>query len=239
MWMKVGAGIAVVLLLAGAYWYLSETGLLAVIMDGTALRERIVQLGILGPLAVIALIAGAIVLSPIPSAPIALAAGAAFGHVWGGICILIGAEIGALVAFAVARLLGYEVLKRWFGEERLSLGLLGSQNTLMGIVFVTRLLPFISFDVVSYAAGLTPLTAWRFAAATLAGIVPASFLLAHFGVEMASADPWRIAISVLALGAITLIPVAVGIFRMRKRSSKGWKRPSSISRSTRAMKRKD
>ena len=217
MWMKVGAGIAVVLLLAGAYWYLSETGLLAVIMDGTALRERIVGLGIFGPLTVIALIAGAIVLSPIPSAPIALAAGAVFGHVWGGIWILIGAEIGALVAFSVARLLGYEMLKRWFGEERLSLGLLGSQNTLMGIVFVTRLLPFISFDLVSYAAGLTPLTAWRFAAATLAGIVPASFLLAHFGVEMASADPRRIAISVLALGAITLIPLAVGIFRSRRR----------------------
>ncbi len=217
MWMKVGTGIVVVLLLAGVYLYLSEIGLLAVIMDGSALRERIVQLGILGPLAVIALIAGAIVLSPIPSAPIALAAGAAFGHVWGGVYILIGAEIGALVAFAIARLLGYEVLKRWFGEERLSLGLLGSQNTLMGIVFVTRLLPFISFDLVSYAAGLTQLTAWRFAAATLAGIVPASFLLAHFGVGMTSSDPRRIATSVLALGAITLIPVAIGIFRSRRR----------------------
>jgi len=44
-----------------------------------------------------------------------------------------------------------------------------------------------------YAAGLTPPSAWRFAVATLAGIVPAGFLLAHFGDELASADAGRMA----------------------------------------------
>jgi uncharacterized membrane protein YdjX (TVP38/TMEM64 family) len=78
----------------------------------------------------------------------------------------------------------------------------------MAAVFASRLLPFISFDLVSYAAGLTPLTLWRFAVATLAGIIPASFLLAHFGGEMASADAYRIMLAVLALGAITLLPIA-------------------------------
>jgi uncharacterized membrane protein YdjX (TVP38/TMEM64 family) len=64
---------------------------------------------------------------------------------------------------------------------------------------------------------LTPLSFWRFAVATLAGIVPASFVLAHFGAEMASADTDRIAISVLALGTITLIPIAIKVFRDRRR----------------------
>jgi uncharacterized membrane protein YdjX (TVP38/TMEM64 family) len=58
---------------------------------------------------------------------------------------------------------------------------------------------------------------WRFAAATLTGIIPASFVLAHFGAEMISADTDRIAISVLALGAITLIPIAIKVFRDRRR----------------------
>jgi uncharacterized membrane protein YdjX (TVP38/TMEM64 family) len=78
---------------------------------------------------------------------------------------------------------------------------------MMGIVFVSRLLPFLSFDLVSYAAGLTPLKAWRFAAATLAGILPASFLLAHFGGELASGDPGRLAITGAALGGLVLIPI--------------------------------
>jgi uncharacterized membrane protein YdjX (TVP38/TMEM64 family) len=51
----------------------------------------------------------------------------------------------------------------------------------MTIVFVSRLLPFISFDIVSYAAGLTRLAMWRFAVATLAGIVLTCPLLeGHF-----------------------------------------------------------
>lgn len=72
-------------------------------------------------------------------------------------------------------------------------------------------------SIVSYAAGLTVLSSWRFAIATLVGIVPASFLLAHFGGEMATGESGRIMGSVLALGAITLIPVAVKVIRNRLR----------------------
>ncbi len=53
-------------------------------------------------------------------------------------------------------------------------------------------------DAVSYAAGLSRMRCWRFALATLAVIVPASFLLAHFGsVAMegeAGAITWILAI---------------------------------------------
>ncbi|MEP7283506.1 MAG: VTT domain-containing protein [Rubrivivax sp.] len=76
------------------------------------------------------------------------------------------------------RWVGQDTIDRWFGD-RLSVGLIGSQNSLMGIVFFSRLLPFLSFDLVSYAAGMTVLEFWRFAVATLAGIAPTSFLLAH------------------------------------------------------------
>jgi len=186
-------------------------------MDSVRLKEQINDLGLLGPLTVIGLLALAIVISPIPSAPIALASGAAYGHWWGTLYVLIGAELGAFIAFFIARALGYEILQNWFGKDRLEQGLLGSQNALMGIVFVTRLLPFISFDLVSYAAGLTSLSIWRFALATLAGIIPASFLLSHFGNEMNSGNPRRIAIAVVLLGGVTLIPLGIGMYRSRKK----------------------
>jgi uncharacterized membrane protein YdjX (TVP38/TMEM64 family) len=205
--LKLFAGALIVAGLAAAYWALDRAGVLTVILDGAALRDWIARLGPWGPLAVAGLIAFAVLVSPLPSAPVALAAGAAYGHTWGTLYVLLGAEAGALAAFGLARLLGYDVLRRWFGD-RLSLGLLGSQNALMATVFVSRLLPFISFDLISYAAGLTVLSFWRFALATLAGIVPASFLLAHFGDEMASGEVERIMLSVLLLGAVTLLPVA-------------------------------
>ena len=211
---KILAGVCLLAALAGSYWLLHQSGALATILDGAALRTWIMQLGVWGPLAVIGLMTLAILVSPIPSAPVALAAGAVYGHIWGTAYVLIGAEAGALAAFGLARLCGFDVLHRWFGD-RLSVGLLGSQNVLMGLVFVSRLLPFISFDVVSYAAGLTILSFWRFAIATLAGIVPASFLLAHFGDEMATGDADRIMLSVLAIGLITLIPFAAKPIRDR------------------------
>ena len=207
---------ALLALLAAAYWLLHETGALSTILNRAALQAHIAQLGAWGPLTVIGLMVLAIVVSPIPSVPIAMAAGAAYGHVWGTLYVLVGAEIGALAAFAIARWLGGETLRRWFGD-RLSVGLLGSQNALMGIVLVSRLLPFISFDIVSYAAGLSVLSFWRFAIATLVGIVPTSFLLTHFGGEMATGESDQIMISVLALGVITLIPLAVKLVRDRLR----------------------
>ena len=216
MRIKLLAAVALLALLAATYWQLHQSGALETILNGAELRDHIARLGAWGPLLVIGLMVLAIMLSPIPSAPVAMAAGAAYGHVWGTLYVLLGAEIGALAAFGVARWLGGETLRRWFGE-RLSLGLLGSQNALMGIVLVSRLLPFISFDIVSYAAGLTLLSFWRFAIATLIGIVPASFLLAHFGGEMATGESDRIMLSVLALGAITLIPFAVKLVRDRLR----------------------
>lgn len=199
-------GCVVIGLLAAIYWMTRDSGLLTVLLDGAALREQVTDLGFWGPFAVVGLMTVAILISPLPSAPIAVAAGAVYGHLWGTIYVLFGAEIGALAAFSLARFVGYDVLHRWFGD-RLSKGWFGSQNTLMGMVFISRLLPFISFDIISYAAGLTILSFWRFAIATAVGIIPASFLLAHFGGEMVTGEAESIMISVAALGAITLVPL--------------------------------
>jgi uncharacterized membrane protein YdjX (TVP38/TMEM64 family) len=211
---RIVAGLALVLALGAAYWLLRDSALLMTLLDSQALKSFVDSLGAWGPPAVIGLMALAILVSPIPSAPIALAAGALYGHTWGTLYVLIGAEVGALAAFGIARLVGYEALRAWLGE-RLSLGWLGSQNALMGLVFVSRLLPFVSFDVISYAAGLTVLSVWRFALATLAGIVPASFLLAHFGAEMIAGEADQAMIAALGLGVLVILPLAIKFMRER------------------------
>ncbi|KZZ22661.1 hypothetical protein A3753_05270 [Sulfitobacter sp. HI0082] len=116
--------------------------------------------GALGPLLIIVLMMVSIVASPIPSAPVALVAGAAYGHVAGAVYVAIGSELGALVAFIIARYIGRDHVERWLGDKA-GFGLLGSQNLLMLTVFASRLLPFISFDAMSYAAGLSRLRCQR------------------------------------------------------------------------------
>ncbi|MFH1518502.1 MAG: VTT domain-containing protein [Pseudomonadota bacterium] len=176
------------------------------LMDGERLELLVARAGFWGPVLIVTLMTVAIVASPIPSAPIALAAGAAYGHLWGTVQVVIGAELGALIAFGLARVLGHDVLRRFFGD-RVDAGLLGSQTALTATVFASRLMPFVSFDMISYAAGLSRLHAWRFALATLAGIIPASFLLAHVGGEAASGDFGRATWAVLALGLVTGLPL--------------------------------
>jgi len=211
---KLAFGVIVLCALAALYWFMRSSGKLETITDQSAIFEWINRLGAFGPLIIICLMMLAILISPIPSAPIALAAGAAYGHGWGTLYVLLGAEAGALAAFGIARLVGHDAVHRWFGD-RLSVGMFGSQNALMLIVFVSRTLPFMSFDMVSYAAGLTLIRTWRFALATLAGVAPISFLLAHFGSEMATGQTRRIVVSALALGALTLIPVVIELVRER------------------------
>jgi uncharacterized membrane protein YdjX (TVP38/TMEM64 family) len=221
--------VMLVLAIVAAYRLLRETGAMAIILDGYTLRQFIMGLGVAGPAAIVALMMLAILVSPIPSAPIALAAGALYGQTWGTGYIALGAELGALAAFGLARLLGRDALQRWLGN-RLPNVRLGSQGALMTLVFVSRLLPFISFDIVSYAAGFTTLAWWRFALATLAGILPASFLLAHFGGEMATGELDRIMYAVLALGLLTGIPLAAVYLRERMRKRAEAKGASALDR---------
>jgi uncharacterized membrane protein YdjX (TVP38/TMEM64 family) len=185
------------------------------LVDRQALEALVARAGAAGPAIVIGTMALAVVASPIPSAPIAMVSGAAYGHVWGTLWVVLGAELGALVAFGLARFLGFGAIRRWLGPG-IDRGLAGSQNALTAIVLVSRLLPFVSFDAVSYAAGLSCLRFWRFALATLAGIVPASFLLAHFGSVAAEGDAgpatW---IAALGLGAVTAAPLIWAAWRGR------------------------
>lgn len=207
--------IIIFIIFAVTIYFLNGAGYREILENSDLLTAKIKASGTLGPILIILFMTIAVVMSPLPSAPIALAAGALYGHTWGALYVLIGSSLGAFIAFSIARLFGYDFLQRWFGDK-LAVNWGGTQNALMGVVFFSRLLPFISFDIISYIAGLTSLNFWRFAIATVAGIAPASFLLAHFGSELSSFDNQRIAYVVLALGLITLFPFLIKYFRKFK-----------------------
>ena len=201
-------GLAILGIVLLGVWFIAPSALAEVRdwFEPERLEALVARAGLWGPMLVVTLMTIAVVASPIPSAPIALAAGAAYGHVWGTVQVVIGAELGALIAFGLARVLGHDALRRVFGAS-VDAGLLGSQTALTATVFASRLMPFVSFDMISYAAGLSRLHAWRFALATLAGIIPASFLLAHFGGEAVSGDLGRATWAVLGLGLVTGLPL--------------------------------
>lgn len=208
--------IIALVILAGIFVYIDESGLIELILNIDALIAKMRSLGSYGPLIVIALMTIAIVINPLPSAPIALAAGAVYGHIWGTLYIITGAELGAIIAFMITRLTGYHLIQK-FTKEKWSLGWIGSQNSLTAMVFLSRLLPFLSFDLISYGAGLTNIAFWRFSLATLLGLIPASFLLAHFGGEMIEANMAQMSFIILIGGLIVVIPLLVKLLQNKYR----------------------
>lgn len=209
--------IVLILLIIFIFRQIIALGWMDVIEDRNKLFTLIQGAGLIGPVLIIGLITIAIVISPIPSAPIALVSGALYGHTLGTIYIVIGAVTGAVIAFIIARYLGHDYVNKKL-HYHLPVKLVGSQNSLMIIVFLTRLAPFLSFDVLSYAAGLTSLTLLRFFLATVAGIIPISFMLAHLGSEVKDGEMKSIAFALILLGFMTIIPV---IFNKIKRTDIG------------------
>jgi uncharacterized membrane protein YdjX (TVP38/TMEM64 family) len=88
---------------------------------------------------------------------------------------------GAAVCFYIARLLGRGVTERLTSKAGLKyidefFDRHGTQS-----ILIARLLPFISFDFVSYAAGLTSRGFWGFFAATGVGQLPATIVYSYVG----------------------------------------------------------
>ncbi len=113
--------------------------------------------GMVGSLIIIAAMAAGIVFSPLPNAPITMAAGAIYGHFEGTLYVLVGSLLGVSTAFGVARVLGFKaaisLLEKSFPDLKF-----GDQRRLMWLIMWSRLIPFISFDLVSNAAGVTALS---------------------------------------------------------------------------------
>lgn len=201
-------GLAVATLLLMPFWLPVLWRAATMPLDTARIGEITASMGIAGPLVIVGLVVAAIVVSPIPSGPIAIAAGALYGTVWGGVLVVAGAQIGAMIAFCATRYLGYDALRRSNSPVLRFVTAPHSQYALMGIVFVSRLIPFISFDVISYAAGVTSLSFWRFAVATLAGVGPIGFGLSALGSGMIGASANWLPV-ILVTGSITLLPPAV------------------------------
>ena len=121
------------------------------------------------------------VLAPLPAFMITQSNAAIFGWWQGAILSWSSAMAGAALCFALARGLGRDVVEKFAGKGALA-GVEGYfEKYGTKTILVCRLLPFVSFDAVSYFAGLTPLKFWPFFIATGVGQLPATIVYSYVG----------------------------------------------------------
>ena len=176
---RVLAGTAVVGAAALVLWWLGTWEYLwELFSDRERLQRAVEGAGPLAPAVFVLLLVAQAVLAPLPAPAVAFAGGYVFGTFWGFVLTWFGVLIGGAISFGISRLLG-----RGFVERSTRLKGLDRQVEEHGavLVFVLRLIPLVSFDVISYAAGLTGISFWRFLLATALGAAPGTFVFVYLG----------------------------------------------------------
>lgn len=175
--------------------------------------------GMAAPLLFIALMAAAVVFSPLPSVPLDVVAGSFFGPVLGTLYASLGALLGAQMAFLLGRFLGRALIERVVSGH-INFCAACSDHLLGRLVFVSRLIPFISFDVVSYGAGLTKMSLLRFSVATYLGMLPLTVLYVSFGALVLENQHFAWVLGLLFVALFFLLPRWIernNLFSMRER----------------------
>lgn len=184
-------------------WVSQQTDINPLTPEG--IKQLVDQSGVFGILAYIAIIALAVVISPIPGAPLTVAAGAIWGALPAAIYSVIGGFVGGLIAYFIGCSLGRSAVKAltgkaiYFSKDR-------GEWLLGGVIFITRLLPVLSFDLISYGAGLTNLSLPIYASSTLLGMIPSTLLLTYLGQSFTVGLPLGLGLSILFVLLLIVLP---------------------------------
>jgi uncharacterized membrane protein YdjX (TVP38/TMEM64 family) len=170
--------VALLGLLVAVFVYLQVRWDLASFFSQERITSWLVMTGPFAPLVYMLIMAVAVVVSPIPSLPLDILAGAFFGPWLGTLYSALGALAGAIISFLIGRYLGREIVERFLGGHILFC-VQCSDKLFTKVIFLSRLVPVISFDIVSYGAGLTKISVKRFALATFLGMLPLD-IRSHF-----------------------------------------------------------
>ena len=202
------AKAAALLILPIAFFLITQHIDIGEIFRPDRLTQWLSQAGPSAPFLLMGLMAIAVIISPIPSLPLDIAAGAAFGPFLGAAYAVMGAELGAIVSFLIGRALGREVLTRLL-RMNIAFCETCSDHHLAIFVFLSRLLPIFSFDLISYGAGLTNMSLRMFALVTFLGMIPPTLALTYAGSSVTGGTWLTVVLGLTMVALLLLIPKLV------------------------------
>ncbi len=194
--------VACLALLIAGLIYLNRT---VFNIEPEEIKDWILALGVFAPIVYVLLYA----FRPLilfPASILSLAGGLAFGPVYGTLLTIVGASAGAFISFLVARKLGAERIEQKWGSKTMKIQSILEKNGLV-VVFILRLIPLFSFDLISYSAGLSKIKTSHFMIATVLGIIPGTFAYTFLGASTVSGNKGTFLLAVVIFAVITIIPL--------------------------------
>ena len=144
-------------------------------------RAYIARYGALAPIVSAILMIFQSVIAPLPAFLITFANGTLFGFWWGSLLSWSSSMVGAAFCFYIARALGIQRITTLISKPAVDKANDFFEKYGTYAVLIARLMPFISFDVVSYFAGATRMRFLGFWVATGIGQLPATLLYSYLG----------------------------------------------------------
>ncbi|MEM8604126.1 MAG: TVP38/TMEM64 family protein [Cyanobacteria bacterium P01_H01_bin.121] len=145
----------------------------------------------------------------LPGTLMTVAGGTVFGLFWGTVWSVLGATLGAIAAFWLARTCLHQWVERRFGQ----LPLLQSFQKAVrpeahSFVLAVRFAPISPVNVVNFLFGLTPIQLKPYAIGTLVGIIPGTLAYTWLGVSGAGALRGETKVPlILALTLLTVLSI--------------------------------
>ncbi len=152
-----------------------------------------------------------VVVAAIPGEFVQIAGGYVYGTFAGTVYSLTGIVTGSVLVFAIARLIGYPVVKLFVTPKQLEkFSFMLNNKKSEAAMFILFLIPGIPKDILTYIAGLTPVKPIRFFVIITIGRLPALLGSSYIG-HSAQKGNYGIAI---AVSTVAVVLFAAGlIFR--------------------------
>ncbi|WP_331496731.1 TVP38/TMEM64 family protein [Romboutsia sedimentorum] len=169
-----------------------------------AIKEYILSFGAWAPIISFLLMLLQSVVAPLPAFLITFANAALFGWVYGAILSWVSAMAGAALCFYIARFLGRETVEKLTSKYALDSVNVFFEKYGKHTILIARLLPFMSFDLVSYAAGFTSMSFISFFVATGLGQLPATIIYSYVG-DMLTGSAKFVMMGIMILFALSVL----------------------------------
>ena len=139
------------------------------------------NLGILGIFLFVLIMALQGLLVPLPSEIVLLATGMIWGWFYGGIMGIIGSMVAALLCYYISKRGGRPLAEKFVGEKAIEIADKFIKKHGTKAIIITRFIPVIPFDVISYTAGIVDIDVKKYSIGTLIGSIFRAFFYATLG----------------------------------------------------------
>lgn len=190
--------------------FINQTVYYLSMLDLESLKKYILSFGVWAPIVSFILMILQSIVAPLPAFLITFANAALFGWVKGAILSWTSAMAGAALCFYIARFLGRDTVEKI--TSKFALDSIDEFFEKYGkhTILIARLLPFISFDIVSYAAGLTSMSFVSFFIATGIGQLPATIIYSYVGGMLTGGA------KLMMMGLLILSAISIFIYVLKK-----------------------